>query len=72
VAPSKVIAFSWQLILNRIPTKDNLILREEFNLMKVWFARFVILLQKQRVIYSSIVELRRQFGTRLFGGLDKI
>jgi hypothetical protein len=27
VAPSKVIAFTWQLLLDRIPTKNNLILR---------------------------------------------
>jgi exonuclease III len=27
-APSKVVAFSWQLLHNRIPTKDNLHLRE--------------------------------------------
>jgi hypothetical protein len=26
-APSKVIAFSWQLLINRIPTMDNLALR---------------------------------------------
>ncbi|RHN54844.1 putative RNA-directed DNA polymerase [Medicago truncatula] len=26
-APSKVVAFSWQLLLNRIPTKDNLLSR---------------------------------------------
>jgi hypothetical protein len=26
-APSKVIVFSWQLLYNRIPTKDNLVLR---------------------------------------------
>lgn len=26
-APSKVVVFSWQLLLNRIPTKDNLLRR---------------------------------------------
>jgi hypothetical protein len=26
-APSKVVSFSWQLLYNRIPTKDNLLLR---------------------------------------------
>lgn len=26
-APSKVVVFSWQLLLNRIPTKDNLLSR---------------------------------------------
>jgi hypothetical protein len=26
-APSKVIAFSWKLVRNRLPTKDNLVLR---------------------------------------------
>jgi len=27
-APSKVVAFSWKLLLNRVPTRDNLRLRK--------------------------------------------
>lgn len=27
LAPSKVVAFAWKVLLNRVPTKDNLALR---------------------------------------------
>jgi hypothetical protein len=39
--------------------------------MKEWFVRSVTLLQKLRVIFSFTAELRRLFGMRLLGGLDK-
>ncbi|MCH93818.1 putative non-LTR retroelement reverse transcriptase, partial [Trifolium medium] len=35
-APSKVIAFSWQLLYDRVPTKDNLLLRGIFTERKWW------------------------------------
>jgi hypothetical protein len=34
--PSKVVAFSWQLLLDRIPTRNNLLIREITTLDRPW------------------------------------
>jgi hypothetical protein len=62
-APSKVCAFSWQLLLDRVQTKDNLLKRRIIQQQhgRLW---------NRGGICSFIVAMRQRYGMILLGGLD--
>jgi hypothetical protein len=67
-APSKVIVFSWQLLLDRIPSRSNLIRRGVTLPVGGWGVSSALVLLSLRCNCSFLVLVSSRFGTRFLGG----
>ncbi|PNX63461.1 hypothetical protein L195_g061640 [Trifolium pratense] len=69
-APSKVGGFSWMVLHNRIPTRDNLFRRRVFRMKGSRIVLCLGMKQKLQFICLFTVILRFRFGTKCLVGLD--
>jgi hypothetical protein len=68
LAPSKVIAFSWKLLRNRIPTRSNLALRGIHAVGDVTDCIHCIGREENENHCSFFATLLRKFGRQFSGG----
>lgn len=71
-SPLKLVIFSWQLLLGRLPTRDNLHHRGLFGWMETWVVRFVIWILNPFPIFSYNVLLPFPSGLLFYNGLGLI